>query len=178
MHAINGTKYWSWNCVDLTDDEHCEDNVEADAVISRDGKVLYYGDIFGHIVAIQLKVNPTTISPSNTPSIHPSSSSSSLQPTTLSSMSPSISSSSPTLNLSPSQHNIISDKPTLSPNSPTNQVTDSPATTIIIPDGDNNESIQHTSSVVSSDSHTHLLPWKSNSIVMIISLLLLQFGYS
>ena len=73
--AWDGTRNWEFNCEDLSGVIGCQDGVEAEFSLSSTGNVLYYGDIFGKIIALKVadfvtpdpsSVPTTTISPNPT----------------------------------------------------------------------------------------------------------------
>ena len=71
--AWDGTRNWEFNCENLTGVVGCQDGVEAEFTLSSTGNVLYYGDIFGKIVALKVAdfatPNPTSTSTSNPTSV-------------------------------------------------------------------------------------------------------------
>lgn len=46
---------WRKNCDDWSDFDDCEDSVEADPILSNSGEILYYANVFGEVLAIQMK---------------------------------------------------------------------------------------------------------------------------
>lgn len=49
-----GRRVWDFNCASLTGITSCQDSVEAEFSVSKSGNFIYYGDIFGKIVALQV----------------------------------------------------------------------------------------------------------------------------
>mmetsp|Transcript_57 Transcript_57/g.115 ORF Transcript_57/g.115 Transcript_57/m.115 type:complete len:954 (+) Transcript_57:137-2998(+) len=70
--AQSGVLNWAFDCTDVSGNASCQDSVEAEFSISEGGNVVYYGDIFGKIVALQVAEfatkSPTT-SPSQSPTV-------------------------------------------------------------------------------------------------------------
>jgi len=68
--AVTGDDEWTVDCTEFSDDRYCQDSVEAEFSISPDGSTLYYGDIFGKIVALTIGKTPEpTPLPSSMPTI-------------------------------------------------------------------------------------------------------------
>ena len=92
--AIDGGMHWSWDCSNLTDDDDCECSIESQVTMNRDESIIFYGDIFGRITSIRVRLksfSPThvpTITPSLSPSVTPSFTPSSTPSTTPSSSYP------------------------------------------------------------------------------------------
>lgn len=75
QHSLwGGDQIWQINC--NSDNPFCGNPVEADFTISPNGALLYYGDVFGNIVALQVgtvdtpspTMAPTTVAPTLNPS--------------------------------------------------------------------------------------------------------------
>lgn len=80
-NATTGDTLWKWSCRDIPIDHVssgrnynpiCQDSVEAEFSLSSDGRFLFYGDIFGRIVALQISYPQIPMSPSISPSTIPS----------------------------------------------------------------------------------------------------------
>lgn len=56
LRQVDGEEIWSINCGDITNEQGtaCTDVIEAESSLSPLGLVLYYGDIYGNVKAIQL----------------------------------------------------------------------------------------------------------------------------
>lgn len=71
--ARNGDIIWEWSCFDVTRDRFCQDSVEAEFALSPDGRTIYYGDIYGKIVALAVaKPTGSTRAPTALPTVSPS----------------------------------------------------------------------------------------------------------
>ena len=94
QNVRTGDIFWEWNCTDVTRDVYCYDSVEAEFALSPDGLMLYYGDIFGKIVALEVaRSDKRTDQPTPLPTANPSLQTSnfpSSQPTVFSSLQPTI----------------------------------------------------------------------------------------
>lgn len=71
----DGELLWSFNCSSIPGNHPtCQDSVEAEFSLSSNGNVLYYSDIFGRVVALEVDSTPTsspTEVPTDFPSIYP-----------------------------------------------------------------------------------------------------------
>ena len=74
-----GERYWDFSCADINGLQVCQDAVEADFAIAPSGNAIYFGDIFGRIVSLEIAafatdaptISPTgdaTPTPTNSPS--------------------------------------------------------------------------------------------------------------
>lgn len=54
FRAQNGRVNWEFNCAALTGRSACQDSVEAEFALSPRGNILYYGDVFGRIVGVEV----------------------------------------------------------------------------------------------------------------------------
>ena len=71
--AATGELIWSFNCTSIPGRHFaCQDSVEAEFSLSTAGNTLYYVDIWGQVVSLQVDNSPTN-SPSLTPTKWPSS---------------------------------------------------------------------------------------------------------
>ena len=69
--ATNGGLIWSFNCTSLPGRHSaCQDSVEAEFSLSSTGNTMYYADIFGRAVSLQVDDSPTN-SPSLSPTVSP-----------------------------------------------------------------------------------------------------------
>jgi len=87
-NANNGYINWEFNCYNLSREKLCGHSVEGEFSLSPDGNILYYGDIFGKITALQVATFMTnalstssTTGPSTNPTTIPSSNPTNLAPT-------------------------------------------------------------------------------------------------
>eukprot|EP00547_Thalassionema_nitzschioides_P010138 CAMPEP_0194229954 /NCGR_PEP_ID=MMETSP0156-20130528/44156_1 /TAXON_ID=33649 /ORGANISM="Thalassionema nitzschioides, Strain L26-B" /LENGTH=937 /DNA_ID=CAMNT_0038962519 /DNA_START=13 /DNA_END=2826 /DNA_ORIENTATION=- len=75
--AATGEIIWEFNCNDLSQTRLCQHSVEAEFSLSPDDNVLYFGDIFGKITALQVAnfddpaLVPVTEAPTATPTMTP-----------------------------------------------------------------------------------------------------------
>lgn len=124
INTQNGKVLFQFSCADLTKSNLCHDSVEAEFSLSTDGTKLYYGDIFGNIVALRVVISPTS-SPTKLPT---------KAPTMLSSKYPSntpswISTKSPTSTPSLAPTVFPSTPPTILPSmTPSKIISDAPST--------------------------------------------------
>jgi len=95
-NAINGTRNWVFDCSNVTGVAGCQDGVEAEFSISANGNIVYYGDIFGRVVALQVADFATTV-PTVVPTVSPT-------------LSPTLSTTSSTTTSKP-----VTQKPTIAP---------------------------------------------------------------
>ena len=73
----NGRVLFDFSCRHLTNNRECHQSVEAEFSLSSNGNILYYGDIFGNIIALRVVREPTSsptksqviLQPSSYPSI-------------------------------------------------------------------------------------------------------------
>ena len=71
--ATTGELIWSLNCTSIPGRHStCQDSVEAEFSLTSTGNTLYYADIFGRVVSLQVDDSPTH-SPSLSPMVSPSS---------------------------------------------------------------------------------------------------------
>ena len=78
---FSGERYWDFSCADITGLQLCQDAVEAEFAISPSGNVIYFGDIFGRIMSLEIATFDTeapTISPTGVSTASPTKSPSSL----------------------------------------------------------------------------------------------------
>lgn len=65
--ALTGDVDWSFDCKDVSGGS-CDDAVEADFSVSSNGNMVYYGDIFGKIVALEIaEFSDATVAPTDAP---------------------------------------------------------------------------------------------------------------
>ena len=74
--ATTGKLIWSFNCTSIPGrHSSCQDSVEAEPSLSSTGNTMYYADIFGNVVSLQVDdspTNPPSLSPTAEPSRRPS----------------------------------------------------------------------------------------------------------
>jgi len=63
----SGQKIWEFSCRDISDDSVCEDSVEAQFDLSADKSVLFFGNIFGQIVALEVGEIESPVQPFSSP---------------------------------------------------------------------------------------------------------------
>jgi len=74
QNALTGRIIWEFSCFDVKMDPFCQDSVSADFALSPDGQTLYYGDIYGKIIALSVaRQTESTGSPTKLPTVAPSS---------------------------------------------------------------------------------------------------------
>lgn len=74
-NAANGQRNWEFDCSDWTRVSNCQDVIESEFSISGDGNFVYYGDIYGRVISLQVaefQTNEPTIAPPIVPSDLPS----------------------------------------------------------------------------------------------------------
>lgn len=71
IDSQTGRENWSHGCEDLTGDQDCQDSIEADFSVSSSDNVLYYGNVDGMIVALQVGSFPTPAQVSPQPTSTP-----------------------------------------------------------------------------------------------------------
>jgi hypothetical protein len=103
--ALTGTRNWEFDCSDVSGVASCQDSVEAEFSISKSGNIVYYGDIFGKIVALEVAAFATA---SPIASVMESSS-----PTAATSNSPTVATASPTVAATPTPTIAPSIEPTI-----------------------------------------------------------------
>lgn len=91
----SGERLWGINCADINREDSegggfCQDSVEAEFAIAPSGNVIYYGDVFGRIVSLEVAtfetaaptISPTSLASSN-PTQQPQSSAPTATPSTM-----------------------------------------------------------------------------------------------
>lgn len=79
---FNGRRFWDYSCADISN-SMCQDGVEADFAITPSGNIIYYGDIYGRINALEVATFATE-APSSAPSAFPTPARSGAPTTTMS----------------------------------------------------------------------------------------------
>eukprot|EP00816_Leptocylindrus_hargravesii_P001982 CAMPEP_0196815460 /NCGR_PEP_ID=MMETSP1362-20130617/49920_1 /TAXON_ID=163516 /ORGANISM="Leptocylindrus danicus, Strain CCMP1856" /LENGTH=712 /DNA_ID=CAMNT_0042192425 /DNA_START=166 /DNA_END=2304 /DNA_ORIENTATION=- len=65
--AKSGQQIWEFSCRDISDDSVCEGSVEAQFDLSADKSVLFFGNIFGQIVALEIGESESPVQPFSSP---------------------------------------------------------------------------------------------------------------